>query len=121
MPSSLARLDAVCVAAIVNDVPMTFGFGGVDYTGTALGWEARRELVPGGYHEDVEKKIVVAISAFGTDTPPAPNQNITVCVDGNGIPCVADEAVGDRKTVKIKHIARSGGAYTYTVNTATRG
>lgn len=120
--NALAALDAVCVRHMINDVPITFSFGGADYTGTAIGWRTRKELTEGGYHNDIqEKQILVDPAQYGTNAKPAEKSVLAVCVDGDGIPCTATDAVGSRVRVRVQEAGRSGGGISYTVTTETRG
>jgi hypothetical protein len=118
----LSQLDAVCVRQIVSDVPITFSFGGVDYTGTAIGWRTEKELTEGGFHADIQpKQILVDPSQYGSDAQPGEKAVLSVCVDGNGIPCSVGSAVGSRVRVRVQDIGRAGGGITYTVRAETRG
>jgi|GEM_PF-5376177 len=106
---------------MVSDAPITFGFGGVDYTGTTGARDTMKQLTEGGFHEDSEFRILVNPAQYGSAAKPAEKAVLAVCVDGDGIPCAADDAVGSRINVRVQEIGRAGGGITYTVRTATRG
>ena len=118
--SAFKQLDAACVAAIVPDDPVTFGFGGIDYTGTSGPRDLMKSLTEGGNHADQEFEILVPIAAFGSAARPAENQVITVCVDAFGVPCSSDES-GTRVNARVKKITPAGGGITYMLRTDTRG
>ncbi len=119
---SLTALDTVCVRQIVKDAPITFGFGGVDFQGTAVGWRTAKELTEGGFHDDIrEKQILVAQSQFEGRTPPEEKAVLTVCVDRYGVPCLAGAAAGARVSVRVQEIGRAGGGLSYVVSAETRG
>jgi hypothetical protein len=118
---ALKQLDAACVRYIAMDAPYTFGFGGVDYLATCGARDTMQSLVEGGFHNDTEFTALVEAAQFGSATQPAEGQNITVCLDKNGVPCLAEDASGNRLTVRISKITRAGGGLTYTLRTNTRG
>jgi hypothetical protein len=123
MPTALNRLDAYVLSrgSLISRAPFTFGFGGKDWTATTGARDTMRALTEGGYHNDEEFSALVDAAQFGGDTPPAIGSKLAVCVDGNGVPCPADEAVGERLNVRVKKAGRAGGGFTYTLRTATRG
>lgn len=119
---SLKTLDALCVARLVSDAPITFSYGGADYVGTAIGWRTEKSLTDVGFHADIQpKQILVNPAQFGGAPQPGEKAVLSVCVDGNGVPCPADEAVGSRVSVRVQEIGRAGGGITYTVRAETRG
>jgi hypothetical protein len=118
----LSQLDAVCVRHMVGDVPITFSFGGADYVGTAIGWRTEKELTEGGFHADIQpKQILVDPAQYGSAAQPGEKAVLSVCVDGNGVPCAVDSAVGSRVRVRVQAVGRAGGGITYTVRAETRG
>ncbi len=117
---SLKQLDAQCVASMVGDSPITFAWGGVDYTGTTGARDTMSELVDGGKVNNQEFRILVATAAFGDVAPPGERAKVEVCLDAHGIPCSADEEIS-RVSARITAIGRAGGGLTFTIATDQRG
>lgn len=105
---------------MVAHSPITFRFGGKDYTATTGARDTMAALSEGGFHNDQEFSLLVEIAQFGSDTRPAEKQKIEVYVDADGIPCAADDSTG-RVTARIQTIGRAGGGLTYTLRTDSRG
>lgn len=121
--NTLNRLDAFVLGRghIVAGAPVTFGWSGKDYTGTSGDRETADEAVPGGIVNGQEFTILVATAAFGEDARPGERKVVSVCVDGDGIPCGADDAVGERVASRIVSIDRAGGGLLFTLRSAQRG
>ena len=119
---SLKSLDAVCLRGIVGREPVTFEWVGVEYTGTCGARDTMREIVDGGVMNGQEFSILVPLENIADmTTKPVERNIIAVCVDADGIPCVADEAVATRAQCRITRIGRSLAGLTYTLQTAQRG
>lgn len=106
---------------MVADSPVTFAWAGKDYTGTTGARDTMSSLVEGGKINEQEFTILVAIAQFGEYARPTERKTITVCVDADGIPCAADDAVDQRVTARLVSIGRAGGGLTYTLRTEQRG
>jgi hypothetical protein len=119
--NAFAQIDAAAVRYMVIDSPYTFGFGGTDYRATCGARDTFKSLTEGGYHDDTEFTALLDPSQFGESTQPAEGDDLTVCLDSNGIPCLADDAEGDRINVRISKITRAGGGLTYTLKAKSRG
>jgi hypothetical protein len=119
--NSLATLDALCLPQIVADAPVTFGFGGVDYTGTCVKRQTSSQLVEGGFLYDQEIKLTVEVSQYGSATRPAERDTLTLCMDADGIPCATADAVATRINARILGIGRAGAGLTYQLQTVNRG
>ena len=119
--SVLKSLDALSVAAIITDDPVTFGYGGTDYTGTTGARDTMKELTEGGFHHDQEFAILVPIAAFGNAAAPSEKDILTVCVDAYGIPCSADETTSARVNARVQKVGRAGGGLTLTLKAEGRG
>lgn len=117
---ALTQLDVQCVAAMVSDQPITWGFGGIDYTGTLGARDTFKSLTEGGFIAEQELRMLVETAQFGEATRPAERQKITICVNADLIPCHVDDAVGSRVNARITRIDRAGGGLTYTISTTAR-
>lgn len=106
---------------MVAHSPITFGYGGTDYTATTGARDTMRSLAEGGFHNDQDFSLLVEIAQFGDAERPGEKDIVTVCVDADGIPCPADEAVGDRISARIQRVGRAGGGLSYELRTVTRG
>ena len=121
MSDFIKAIDARCIPLMVGHSPVTFGFGGTDYTGTLGARSTMLELVEGGHHDDQEFTILVAVAQYGASARPQEKDLLTVCVDTDGIPSSADDAVGSRVNARIQTIVRAGAGLTYTLRNAGRG
>lgn len=117
---ALTQLDAQCVKQIVNDQPITWGFGGKDYLGTIGSRDTMKMLTEGGFIADQKLRILVETAQFETATRPRERETITICVNADLIPCYVDDAVGSRVNGRITQIDRAGGGLTYTIGSVAR-
>lgn len=113
----LSQLDALCVENVVVHAPISFAWGGVDYTGTGLNHETWRNLEEGGFISNKTLKILVPATVYGDETPPDEDDILQVYVDANGIPCQAADDGSTQSPHRIKHINRSGGGISYELRT----
>jgi hypothetical protein len=119
---SLKAIDRLCLRGIVGREPVTFEISDVEYTGTCGAREMMQELTDGGVFNGQEFAILVPTENIADmDSKPSQRQVIAVCVDSDGIPCVADEAVATRAQCRITRIVPSLAGITYTLQTAQRG
>lgn len=117
--NSLTQLDALCLPELISGNPVTFGFGGTDRQGTTGARDTMSMLTEGGQISDQELALLVPVSEFGTATPPVDGDKITVCVDGNGIPCHVDDSTS-RINARIIQVGRAGAGLTFTLRTDAR-
>ena len=101
--------------------PVTIGWNGTDYTGTTGSRDTVKELVSGGVSTGQELRVLVPVANFGSNAPPGERAQITLCVDGNGIPCSADDSGATRVNARVMQVGRAGAGLTFTLQTAQRG
>ena len=65
------------VLAAENEMPQTFTFGGTDYTGSKGSIIDTKRMEDDGYTPGLDVVLVVRLSVFGTDDPPA-NESLIV-------------------------------------------
>ena len=74
---TLSEIFEADVLAAENEMPTTFTFGGTDYTGSIGSVIDTKRMEDDGYTPGLDTMLVVRLSVFGNNTPPA-NEGLIV-------------------------------------------